>query len=156
MCNREATWPPTETGTGTLVDRLITQCGALPADHITVAGKKTLDVLLGLCGRGFVHATCCTSPHGPHDAHDRATSLWILNAENAAEMRTLIASHGHDLHANGTLIVNLDFLNSPEKGGRLQSILTQCGFMPMRQFHANGRVFLLCVRTSVAIEAAAA
>lgn len=146
MCNGDTAWPTTESGSGILVDHLIALSGAHQADHITVAGRNTLDVLLGLCRRGFLHATCRTAVDGPHAGDDAAASLWILNAENAAEMRTLIAMCGRDLRSDGTLIINLDFLPSVEKSAPLRDLLIKCGFVPVQQIHATNRDLLLCAR----------
>ena len=142
----DTAWPTTESGNGILVDRLIALSGAQQADHITVAGRNSLHVLLGLCRRGFLHATCRTAAEGPHAGDDCAASLWILNAENAAEMRTLIANCGRDLRSDGTLIVNLDFLSSVEKSAPLRDLLIKCGFVPVQQVRATDRDFLLCAR----------
>ena len=77
---------------------------------------------------------------------DLAASLWILDAENAAEMRTQLAAGERDLRPDGTLIVNFDFLASLDKASRLKDLLIECGFIPVQQVHAHDRYFFLCTR----------
>ena len=61
MCVRHVTSPATLSDeNGELVDQLVALSGARKADRITVTGRATLDVLLGLCRRGFLHAMCRT------------------------------------------------------------------------------------------------
>ena len=62
-------------------------------DRITVAGHKTLDVLVGLCRRGFLHCSCRTAG-GSSCGNEMTDALWILETQDAAELRTLIAKFG--------------------------------------------------------------
>src|SRR5579871_6788983 len=88
-----------------LVDQAITVSEARPTDHITVTGRHTLEVFLGLCRRGFLNATFRTAAEAPHTWDNLADALWVLGTENAAELRTAIASCARDLRPGGSLLV---------------------------------------------------
>src|SRR5215469_7588077 len=93
MCVRSATIPePVPLGTlSTLTDQLVALSDARPTDRISVTGHNTLDIFLDLCRRGFCHADCRTGAQGPRTSETSADSLWIVEAEDAAELRTLIS-----------------------------------------------------------------
>ncbi len=142
--------------TGTLIDQLIVLSEARVMDRITVTGHHTLDVFLGLCRRGFLNAACRTAAEGPHTAENSADSLWIVETEHAAELRTLIAKCGRDLRKDGTLVVSLDSPAAAERAPVLGAVLARCGFTPVRQMISTGRVLLLCERQATANSAMAA
>jgi hypothetical protein len=148
MCVRNAA--PAEAvplnGSATLIDQLIVLSGARPIDRIAVAGHKTLDVFLGLCRRGFLNATCRTAAEGPHTWENSADSLWIVDTENAAELRTLIARCTRDLRKDGTLLVSVSSPTANESVVLLGSVLVRCGFTPVRKLISSERILLFCER----------
>ncbi len=158
MCVRDSVSAETAPldNNGTLVDQLIVLSEARPMDRITVTGHHTLDVFLGLCRRGFLNAACRTAAEGPHTAENSADSLWIVETENAAELRTLIAKCGRDLRKDGTLVVSLDSPAAAERALVLGAVLARCGFAPVRRMISTGRVLLLCQRQAMASCALAA
>ncbi len=158
MSNRNRAWAAAKTDEppGALIDQLIALSGARQADRITIAGCKALDVLLGLCRRGFLNVTCQTATQGPHVAENSADSLWILGTQDAAELRTLVAKCGRDLHAGGTLIIGFDAHSPADRAVRFGEVLVKCGFALVRQTHSGDRQFLLCARNPGRQEAAAA
>ncbi|HMI96949.1 MAG TPA: hypothetical protein VK479_10595 [Micropepsaceae bacterium] len=157
MCNRNVALASTKPDdqSGTLIDQLIALSGAQHVDRITVAGRKALDVLLGLCRRGFLHATCQTATPGPH-VEDSSDSLWILATQDTAELRTLIAKCGRDLRSGGTLIIGFDRDSSADGALRFRDVLVKCGFIPVQQAHSRDHRFLLCARKRERHEAMAA
>ena len=129
-----------------LVDYSIQASHARATDHILIAGRKTLGILFGVCHRGFFHANCRIAANRPHAGERSADSLWILNTQNMAELRTLIAECGRDLRPDGTLVVGLNPQISMDGAARLKDVLVKCGFCPGDEFHPAANVFLLCAR----------
>lgn len=158
MCVRSA--PVSEAiplGTlSTLTDQLVTLSDARPSDRISVTGHNTLEIFLDLCRRGFFHAVCRTGAQGPHTSDNSADSLWIVEAENAAELRTLLAKCGRDLRPHGTLLVSMKNETGGDATLLLGSVLLKCGFQPVRRLVTTERVLLLCQRyAAVAVQIAA-
>jgi hypothetical protein len=114
-------------------------------DRITVAGHKTLDVLVGLCRRGFLHCTC-RAIGGSSCGNETADALWILETQDAAELRTLVAKFGRELDCHGTLIVGFDAHGPADKSARLGEVLTKCGFVAVKEAYARDCGFLICIR----------
>ena len=129
-----------------LTDQLIALSDARPTDRITVTGHNTLDIFLDLCRRGFWNATCRTCAEGPHTSDNAADSLWIVEAEDAAELRTLIAKCGRDLRPHGTLLVSMKSHSGDDAALLLGAVLLKCGFQPLRRLTSTRHVMLLCQR----------
>jgi len=152
MCVRSATIPePVPLGTlSTLTDQLVALSDARPTDRISVTGHNTLDIFLDLCRRGFCHADCRTGAQGPRTSETSADSLWIVEAEDAAELRTLISKCGRDLRPHGTLLVSMKNESGGDAAFLLGAVLLKCGFRPIRRLITTARVLLLCQRQATA------
>ena len=135
-----------------IVNGLIKASGVRPTDHVTVAGHKTLEVVLSLFRRGYLHATCRSAAEGPHVAENFADSIWILNTENAAELRTLIAMLSLDLLPSGTLVFNLAPQTPTERTERLGEVLTKCGFASVQSTRSSDGTLLLTARRRPPLE----
>jgi hypothetical protein len=141
---------------GAVIDHLIALSGAKPIDRITVAGREALDVFVGLYRRGFLHCACRVLGAVPCVANDSSDSLWILETQDAAELRTLLAGCGRDLRSDGTLLVGFDTHGPADKPARLGEVLIKCGFLPIKEAHSAGRGFLVCTRKKAAVHVLAA
>ena len=142
---------------GRLVERLIHLTGVGPADRITVAGRKTLSVFVGLCERRFLHASCRTAAAGPHVTGNDADSLWIFNVATESQLLALVETLGRDVRPGGTVAIDLSALAPKTLPFRLRHVLAQSGFMPAQQkaLMIDGDVFLVA-RKGVPLRALAA
>ena len=116
-----------------LVERLIQVTGVGLADRITVAGRKTLSVFVGLCERNFLHASCRTSAAGPHVADNDTDSLWVVNVPTELQLLVLIESLCRDVRPGGTIVIDLSSLAAAAFPFRLRHQLLELGFAAAHQ-----------------------
>jgi hypothetical protein len=133
------------TGLEALIDPAVALSGVKSNDHIVITGHKALGVLMGLCRRGFVQATCQRAVGGLH-RRNCADSLWILNSHDAGELRTLIAECVADLRIAGTLVIGLRPSTAVNGAAQFRAVLAKCGFHCESEIGVGGQVILLCAR----------
>lgn len=128
-----------------LVDRMIQQSNARTTDNIMIVGRGYLELLLGLCHRGFTEV-CCEAAGAPchHDAFD---TLWLLHADGEDDLRRLLTGVGRALRPGGTVVVRHQHPASGEVGGlrvpRIRQLFADCGLMPLVQASDGGTGILL-------------
>jgi hypothetical protein len=133
------------TGLEALVDHAVALSNVKSSDRIVITGHKSLGVLMGLCRRGFTHATCQRAVGRLH-LQNCADSLWILGSHDAAELRTLIAECTMDLRVGGTLIIGLHPGMAADGTARLRAVLAKCGFHCENEIGLGGQLTLVCAR----------
>jgi hypothetical protein len=132
------------TGLEALVDHAVALSSVKSSDHIVITGHKGLGVLMGLCRRGFTHATCQRAAGQLH-LQDCADSLWILNSHDAAELRTLIAECARDLRVGGTLVIGLH-PGMTADAAQFCAVLAKCGFHCENEIGISDQLTLVCAR----------
>ena len=75
-----------------ILGEMIHASGAKSADRLTLAGGGYLDLLIGLCRRGFACVSCHAADRGPPAGEAASDVLWIPKSE--AQLLTVIAGLG--------------------------------------------------------------
>jgi hypothetical protein len=73
---------------------MIHASGAKSADRLTIAGGGYLDLLIGLCRRGFVCVSCHAANRGPPAGEAASDVLRIPEVKSEAQLLTVIAGLG--------------------------------------------------------------
>jgi hypothetical protein len=129
------------------VGRIIGACHAKQANHITIAGRRTIQAVVDLCRRGYENVMCRTADRGPHVSENVTDFLWILNVRTEAELRTLIAGLAPDLRLDGVLTLAFEVSISWIHASRFRRLLIHMGFEPVHQaLDSSGRTLLICGR----------
>jgi hypothetical protein len=122
--------------------RLMEMAGASPASRVLVVGHRTLEVMVGLCRKGFAQAACHGPGRGPHSTEDHADILVIPDAATEGEVAHIITLFDSVLHRNG--MVALSHRGGPAAAASLCRLLAARGYEPVP---GTGRFAgLLCAR----------
>jgi hypothetical protein len=116
-----------------IVEEMIHASDAKSADRLTIAGRGSLDLLIGLCRRGFGQVSCRAADQGPHAGEPPADVLWIPEVESEAHLLTVMARLGRALRSDGVLLIRQRRRLSKDRSRRLGSLLAECGFTLERQ-----------------------
>jgi len=105
-----------------LLDEAIRVSGVSPEDRIVIAGNEHLDLLIGLCERGFDNVGCRAPQCGPHLAGEPADLLLLPGVARETQLSAAIEWLGPELRAGGVVLVCCRMLSGQEQS-RLRRIL---------------------------------
>jgi hypothetical protein len=88
-----------------ILEEMIHASGAKSADRLTIAGGGYLDLLIGLCRRGFACVSCHAADRGPPAGEAASDVLWIPEVKSEAQLLTVVAGLGRNLRPDGILLI---------------------------------------------------
>jgi hypothetical protein len=109
---------------------LIRACDARPSDHVTIAGCRNLDLLIGFFRQGFTEAGC-QADRGPHEGLRPSDVLIVPSVSNELALLRVVARLGGDLRPGGMLVVRDDRRVPGGERRQLLRLLAQRGFVPI-------------------------
>jgi len=127
-----------------LLEQMIWASRVRCVDRLTIAGRGHLDLLIGLCHRGFARVSCRASDQGPRAGEPETDMLWIPGVENEAQLTKTLARLGRCLRADGIVLVHDRRRHSRQRFRRLCGVLAESGFTFDRQEAAADGSVLLC------------
>lgn len=126
-----------------LLEQMICASRAQCADRLTIAGRGYIDLLIGLCHRGFACVSCQAPDQGPSAGEPEADVLWIPSAGNEAELTDTLVRLGRRLRPDGIVLVRDRRRNSRHRLRRLCGVLAESGFaFDRREAVTDGSVIL--------------
>ena len=129
-----------------ILEEMIHASGAKSADRLTIAGGRYLDLLIGLCRRGFVCVSCHAADRGPPAGEAASDVLWIPEVESEAQLLVVVARLGRNLRPEGILLIRQQRQFPAERLRRLPSLLAERGFMLEKQIATASGGILFCAR----------
>jgi hypothetical protein len=132
--------------------------GAHLSDRVAIVGRRELPLMLELCRRGFVEATC-TDPAAPRTSGE--VELLLISANGSeASLRQTLSRFARSLRAGGTILLHEGSgAASVEPSPRIRMLrrtLLALGFVPLQQIPDGAGGFLLAARKPAAAVAKAA
>ena len=125
------------------VDAMILLAGADPSQQVMIAGHRHVELLAGLCRRGF-SAAGCQAVSGARVSREAVDLLWIPAVASEAEISAALVQLGRNLRPGGMLVVGDE---RRVKSWSLPSWVAQHGFLATRQVAlSGGRGVLLAAR----------
>jgi hypothetical protein len=120
-----------------LLDQMIRASAAQSGDQVTIVGRGTMALLLGLCRRGYARVSCHAAAGGPRLAEPAVDLLWLLDIAGDEQLLDAISRFGRSLRPDGRLLIH--DLRSMPRGSvrRLRALLGQHGFDLERQTSAD-------------------
>lgn len=98
-----------------LLDAVIRVAGISHEDRIMIAGSNQLDLLIGLCERGFDNVGCRAAQCGPHLAGEPADLLLLPGVTSEAQLLAVLKWLGPELSPDGVILVCGCMLSGPKQ-----------------------------------------
>jgi len=129
-----------------ILEEMIHASGAKSADQLTIAGGGYLDLLIGLCRRGFACVSCHAADRGPPAGEAASDVLWIPEVKSEAQLLTVIAGLGRNLRPDGILLIRQQRQFPAGRLRRLASLLAERGFVLEKQTATASGGTIFCAR----------
>jgi hypothetical protein len=129
-----------------LTKTLIDVSGVKATDHVIIAGRDHLDMLLGLCRHGVRHAACQAAA-GPHDCGPAADVLLVPDFAGDSDLASVLDRLGGELRPDGAIVIHDSHHLTATRANELRRLLARHGFAPTRQpAEIEDGTFLMCAR----------
>jgi hypothetical protein len=120
------------------IDEMIRASGAKSTDRLIIMDARNIDLLLGLCRRGFKSVSCFVADRKVPGGEAAADVVWIPEVESEAQLLALVACLGRSLRADGALLIIQQCWFAANRLRYLPSLLIDQGFQFEKQMITAG------------------